>query len=304
MDLQMPVMDGYTAVREIRKDPRFKDLPVLAMTANAMVEDRQEALDAGMNDHIAKPVDPQQLFAALRRWIVPGTRDLPESADMTGAAEETGTKDLPGDLPGIDIDTGLKRVGGNRKLFRKLLVDFRQDHGNDISAIREALDQGQAEVAQRLAHTIKGVAGTLGAETLRTRAAELETALKEESESSYSARIEALQLAMDPVLQGLTALSTDHEPSADTDENIEPAEIASLLDELEQLIREMDPDSEQKAEVLQRKLGGSGDSKLAAELVRNVSAFEFDAALQTLGRLKAISIKFRQSPKQSIEHDR
>jgi polar amino acid transport system substrate-binding protein len=200
---------------------------------------------------------------------------------------------LPWNLPGIDIETGLKRVGGNQTLFRKLLVDFREDHGNDIPAIREALNQRQTAVAQRLAHTIKGVAGTLGAETLRTRAAELETALKEEIESLYDQRIEALQLAMGPVLQGLTALSTDSEASADTDENIEPAEIASLLDELEQLIREMDPDSEQKAEVLQRKLGGSGDSQLAAQLVRNVSAFEFDAALEILDRLK-----------QSIEHDR
>jgi HPt (histidine-containing phosphotransfer) domain-containing protein len=155
------------------------------------------------------------------------------------------------------------------------------------------LKQGQAEVAQRLAHTIKGLAGTIGAEALGLRAAELETALKEESNSLYAERIEALQLAMHPVLQGLSVLSTDREGSAEADENIEPAEIASMLDELEELIEEMDPDSEQKAEALQRKLGSSGDRKLAAQLVRQVSAFEFDDALQTLGRLQ-----------QSIEHDR
>ena len=98
---------------------------------------------------------------------------------------------------------------------------------------------------------------------------------------------------MHPVLQKLAILSTDREASADTDEYIEPADMASMLDGLEELIREMDPDSEQKAEELQRKLGSSGDRILAAQLLREVSAFEFDDALQTLGRLQ-----------QSIERDR
>jgi HPt (histidine-containing phosphotransfer) domain-containing protein len=246
-----------------------------------------------MNDHIAKPIDPQQLFAALLKWIVPGTRGLPQSVDATTGCEGIRTEGLPVDLPGIDINEGLKRVGDNRKLFRKLLVDFREDHGNDIPAIREALDQGRAGVARRLAHTIKGVAGTIGAEELRSTAAELETALKEERESSYAERIEALKRAMHPVLEGLSLLLPSRGATAEAGQEIEPAETTSMLDELEELIEEMDPDSEEKAEALQRKLGGAGDRKLAAQLLRQVSAFGFDDALETLRRLR-----------QSIEHDR
>jgi HPt (histidine-containing phosphotransfer) domain-containing protein len=286
MDVQMPVMDGYTASQEIRKDARFKALPVLAMTANAMVEDRQQALDAGMNDHIAKPIDPQALFAALLKWIEHGERELPETADVFIEAGEERPNDLPADLPGIDIADGLKRIGGNRKLFRKLLVEFHQDHSNDIAAIRDALRQGKKDVAQRLAHTIKGVAGTIGAADMNLHAKELEAVLKEESKADYEELIDGLELAMRPVLKGLSGLVMARETDAATSTEIDPAEITSMLDELKELIEEMDPDSEQKAEALQRKLGGMGDRKLAAQLVQQVSGFEFDDALTTLARLR------------------
>lgn len=268
------------------KDARFKDLPVLAMTANAMVEDRQQALDAGMNDHIAKPIDPQALFAALLKWIEPGERELPETADVSIETGEEKPDDLPADLPGIDIAEGLKRIGGNRRLFRKLLVEFHQDHGNDIAAIRDALMQQKADIAQRLAHTIKGVAGTIGAADMNLRAKELEAAIKADKEASYDEQIDQLELAMGPVLQGLSGLAVAEDTDGETEKDADLTGITPMLDELKELIEEMDPDAEEKAEALQRKLSGTANRKLTAQLPRQVSGFEFEDGLETLAQLR------------------
>ena len=109
MDIQMPVMDGFTATARIRADKRFEKLPVLAMTANATVEDRQRTSEVGMNAHISKPIDPKELFDALVQWIEPGQRDLPDLPDEDEAPPSEGG-DLPTSLPGIDLVVGVVDV--------------------------------------------------------------------------------------------------------------------------------------------------------------------------------------------------
>ena len=121
MDLQMPEMDGYTATRLLRADPRFKDLPILAMTAHALVEERQRCLEAGMNDHITKPIDPDAMFATLKRWAKPRKLDAPPLAAKTVAAASE--VELP-EIEGVDLTGGIKRVAGNRRLYRSLLEQF------------------------------------------------------------------------------------------------------------------------------------------------------------------------------------
>mgnify|MGYP001829258290 CR=1 FL=1 len=285
MDIQMPVMDGYTAACKIREDPRFEDLPILAMTANAMVEDRERALAVGMNDHITKPIEPKELFAALLKWVQHGERALPEAGRSAAVLPKAGADDLPAGLPGIDVVRGVERVGGNRRLFRKLLVEFRQDHGEDITAIREALAGGEAERAQRLAHTIKGVAATVGARELNARALELEAAIKEGSEDSYEALIAGLEEVMTPVIQGLGSL-TDAGSGAQEGVAADPARIVPLMDELASLIEGMDPDAEAKAVALHHHLEGTAARELTTALTAQVAGFEFDEAGATLQRLR------------------
>lgn len=284
MDVQMPVMDGYTATREIRKQGQYKDLPVLAMTANAMVDDKENARKAGMNDHIAKPINPTELFNTLLEWIEPGERELPDAAPDQPVVDSSASE-LPENLPGIDLAAGLKRIGGNRKLFSKLLVEFRQDHGEDITAIREALAGGEAERAQRLAHTIKGVAATIGAGDLNARALELESAIKEGSEDRYQALIASLEEVMTPVVEGLAVL-TDAGSAAQEDAAADPARIVPLMDELTALIEGMDPDAEAKAVELQHHLEGTAARELSAALTAQVAGFEFDEAEATLQQLR------------------
>ncbi|MBF0383433.1 MAG: response regulator, partial [Magnetococcales bacterium] len=174
MDIQMPVMDGYTATREIRKIFAFDDLPIIAMTANALVGDREKCLDAGMNDHVAKPINPKEMFAILARWIKPGKREFSEklmTATANTLADEIGT--LP-ELPGIDTKNGLKRVGGRVSSYKKLLAKFVGNQQQSMVEIQQALDAQDLETALRLAHTLKGVSGTIGATQLQQAAAELE----------------------------------------------------------------------------------------------------------------------------------
>ena len=90
MDIQMPVMGGFEATREIRKDERFKELPVIAMTAHAMAGDREKSLAAGMNDHVTKPIDPDELFSTLVRWIKPGEREVSEGVCEPSIAKRAG----------------------------------------------------------------------------------------------------------------------------------------------------------------------------------------------------------------------
>ena len=177
MDLQMPIMDGFTATAKIRENPAYKELPILAMTANATAEDRDRSLAAGMNEHIAKPIRPQLLFKALVEWIPHGERELPESFGSETGPETEPT--LP-ELSGIDVEGGLERMGGSAKSYIKLLDKFSENQVAAVSEIREALASNDQELAERLAHTLKGVSGSIGATELFDSATELESAIKQQ----------------------------------------------------------------------------------------------------------------------------
>ena len=182
MDIQMPVLDGYGATRAIRAEARFLDLPIIAMTANAMAGDREKALASGMNDHVAKPIDPEQLFASLARWIRPGEWEAGPPGPGLGEDQtqkpEQKEADLPESIPGVDLRDGLTRVGGNQELYRRLLLKVRDDYVEAEEEIKSLLDRGLAQEAERLAHSIKGVAGNVGAKSLQTAAARVEAVLK------------------------------------------------------------------------------------------------------------------------------
>ncbi len=182
MDMQMPVMDGISATREIRKDPQYADLPIIALTANVMVSEQNEILAAGMNDHIGKPVDPDLLVTMLAKWVHPAARET--ESDSSGKAVPTSTSShttekLP-NLPGVKVAASLRRIGGNVALYYSLLDKFRVNQLHVVSSIREALASNDGQTAERLAHTLKGIAGTLGAESLQKLAEQLETNIKKE----------------------------------------------------------------------------------------------------------------------------
>jgi two-component system sensor histidine kinase/response regulator len=174
MDLQMPELDGYQATAQLRTDARFAALPIVAMTAHATMEERQRCLAAGMNDHVAKPIDPGVLFETLARFHQP-TAAARRAAQASRApfAVETPA------IAGIDLADGLARVGGNRKLYLRLLRQFATGQANAATEVAGQLAAGDLPTAERSAHTIKGVAGNLGAKELQAAAAELEKSVRE-----------------------------------------------------------------------------------------------------------------------------
>ena len=170
MDMQMPVMDGVTATVEIRKLSQFKDLPIIAMTANAMQQDRDRCRLAGMNDYLAKPIEPDELWSMLLRWIRPGPAGVAvqQAGSKTAVAAyrsiTTDAPDIPADIDGLDLSVALRHVAGNSATLLSLLQQFVKKQNTAADEIRSALDRGDCATAERVAHTIKGVAGTLGAQ--------------------------------------------------------------------------------------------------------------------------------------------
>jgi two-component system, sensor histidine kinase and response regulator len=203
MDVQMPVMDGYTATHKIREwekevreqrtadrsqdaplSPQSSELPIIAMTAHAMAGDEDKSLKAGMNGHVTKPIDPDQLFATLQKWIRPGAKRVrgrqPEVfINGPGAAQRIPQEEeLPGYLPGFDLPDGLKRLQGNKRLYRKLLLNFAKNYAGAAGDIRSAVDAKDFERAHSLVHNIKGMAGNLAATDLQESAVNLEKLVK------------------------------------------------------------------------------------------------------------------------------
>jgi CheY-like chemotaxis protein len=185
MDVQMPVMDGYAATEEIRKweGGRRKGgvppLPIIAMTANAMSGDSVKSIAAGMNAHITKPIDPGLLFETLARWVPSGERRPRASAMNASSAgrRRAGMPDepfLPEDLPGFDLAEGLRRLQGNETLYRRLILNFADQHRHEIDALRRALENRDWDHVRHRVHAIKGVAGNLAAKPLQAAAAGFE----------------------------------------------------------------------------------------------------------------------------------
>jgi signal transduction histidine kinase/DNA-binding response OmpR family regulator len=180
MDLQMPEMDGYEATRLIRSDPRLQKIPIIAMTAHVLAEERRRCLEAGMNDHVSKPIDPDTLFATLARWTNSLPRQSqPSHAIQTPSAKPAGDGGLP-EIAGIDIDSALHRVAGNWRLYRDLLQQFAARECNAPGRISAALEAGDRRLAERIAHTVGGVAANIGIPAVHATAERLERALHAE----------------------------------------------------------------------------------------------------------------------------
>lgn len=202
MDLQMPVMDGFEATKHIRNNSKHKTLPIIAMTANAMSGDKEKCLDAGMNDHVSKPIDTKQLFTALNRWTKPGKRKTKIAKKPKKTGKKAAEESFP-DLPGFDVSKGLEILGGNKELYRTLLLKLYEDFSGSAQKIKSLLDKNDEENAEILAHTVKGVGSNLGALKLSKLAADLENAFRTKSKGDYKKMLAAFEKELDLVSNGL-----------------------------------------------------------------------------------------------------
>jgi PAS domain S-box-containing protein len=207
MDVHMPVLDGLEATRRIRLDPALDGVPIIAMTASALQSERELCITAGMNDQVNKPIVVAELYATLQRWIRPEAASLQEAPgrELPGGELTEALQGLPGSLPGIDLRRALGTLE-SATLLRKLLFSFRRENLSLLGDLRQALKAGDLERARRLVHTVKGVAGNLGATELSRAARALEPGLQQQGDEPFERLWEAFAGRLDEVLGSVLLL--------------------------------------------------------------------------------------------------
>ncbi|MGE5516876.1 MAG: response regulator [Bacteroidota bacterium] len=283
MDMQMPVMDGVTATREIRKLGRFDGLPIVAMTANAMQRDQDRCLEAGMNDFAAKPIDPDHLWTVLLRWIPPGER-APVAPRTTVAPRATAATEPPvlPDILGLDMVGGLRRVQGKAQLYLSSLRKFAAGRRTTCDDIRAALDGGDWPTAERLAHTLKGLAGMIGADEVQSRSAELEGVLAgRASVAAVEAAIQAVSRPLDAVITAMDRLLPP-EPEVVL-AALDPVALNRVCLRLRNLLAEYDAEVDDVFEENAGLLAAAFPEEYP-RLRDAIKGFDFEAALAALNR--------------------
>ena len=296
MDLQMPVMDGYEATRLLRLDARYFNLPIMAMTAHAMADERERCLVLGMNGHVSKPIDPDALYATLAGFAgsEAGARPGPTTPSDLSSAPGAGAGDmhLP-QVPSLDVRAGLRHAGGKAALYARLLERFAHDQADFAAAVEASLASGDWPDAIRRAHTLKGLGASLGAQEVRLLAAELEKTLHTHDSAAARQKLEPTRTALATLLLSLREhfpAEAAAKPEADRPQtaSLTPGAVASLaglpdwLPRLRALLREGD----NEARDLWTSHLADIQAQLPAHLVQRVSMalanFEFDAALRLL----------------------
>jgi signal transduction histidine kinase/DNA-binding response OmpR family regulator/HPt (histidine-containing phosphotransfer) domain-containing protein/HAMP domain-containing protein len=291
MDMQMPVMDGVTATKAIRSKPQLGNLPIIAMTANVMAADREKCIAAGMNDHVAKPIDPDELFTVLLRWTKPrdGSSTTPEHAApavsvSTATAKAPETESLV--IPGIDTKAALRRAGGSLKRYESLLRKFAQLSAGDVEEIRKALAIGDAQTAARAAHSIKGSAANLGATAVAEVAAKAESAIL--SGQGVEEALRSLETSFAKTAAAIrAALPSEQVASGNGGGSAEPATVLQPLLRLKTLLKNDDGDA---ADFILDARPGLLRVLTEAEmdtLAGHVGNFDFAAALHSLSDIAA-----------------
>ncbi|MEI8570751.1 response regulator [Methylomonas sp. LW13] len=290
MDLHMPVLDGLEAARKIRQLPALKELPIIAMTAAAMNQDKEACVAAGMNDHIAKPVEPEELANALARWIKPkpATAQQEKAADIR--PDTKAIAQLESNLPGVAVQAALARLGGNIALYRRLLLAFAEQYRNAATLLRQRLADGDSEQLFLLAHSLKGEAGNLGLGALQASADRLCRMFKGGEERNLTAQTELLAQECEAALLLLSqSLEDADDRRLALSVNSEKLfKHANLLPDLQKLLRQLKTknlDARYSVTDLAHKIG---DHELAlefAEIAQATQELRYDAALIALEKL-------------------
>ena len=285
MDLQMPVMDGLQATRTLRQDKRYQELPIVALTAHSVVDDRQRCFEVGMNDFISKPIDQFELYKVMGRYLESSERlfDPGSSVDTVGSpAHGAGLHQITA----LDTAAVLKRLNQNEQFYRKILADFARQHHDADLQVRQLHEKDPAQ-ARLVAHSIKGLAANLGANELQQKAKELELCLKEGQPLSDS-QLDGFTVALATVVESIRSLEQEGErqPEPLRPINFDPQEVFEAVVELQGLLQANDLDAETAVQNLSAVVGGDPQLLiLLDDLRQKVDSLNFSAALPIAAEL-------------------
>jgi signal transduction histidine kinase/DNA-binding NarL/FixJ family response regulator len=298
MDIQMPVMDGLEATREIRSNGY--DVPIIAMTAYAVKGDKEKCLEAGMDGYISRPIKIKEIMPAIQSIIEKKSGSCPETREQGAGNREPAEKDIPATMAGINIEEALERLDGNKELYHEILNEFSKGNDNTIHEIRDAVARKDMILARRLVHTLKGTAASISANTVRAAAIEFEKAIKQEAPDGVDSLIDNLENALNEVLESVRTLSlalNDRRYSEEKSDrlsettsnsavfNTSPnkAEVVIMLSKLAGSLRECDPvRSEKCIDSIKQHLDRSDLCKEIRLLESNINDFDFEEAQKTL----------------------
>lgn len=280
MDCQMPVMDGFEASKRIRADDRYVNLPVIAMTANAMVGDREKVMSVGMNDHIGKPINITKMFSTMAKWITPK-----KHVKTYRTTKHEQPDDIEEFLPikGIDIGSGLSITQGNKSLYKKVLRKFSQSQFDFVEQFSSLITKGHSDAAERLAHTLKGVSGNIGAKSLQKSAQLLESACKDKQGVDHILKqLSRVKNDLSIVMEALNAIPNETVThSLDTGE-LDCEALNILLIECIELVEGCDTDVAELLPEMQRIFGVSLFKDELNQLSQFIGSYDFDQALKVL----------------------
>ncbi len=282
MDCQMPVMDGYKATEYIRQTMKLTELPILAMTANAMADDVQRAIGCGMNDVISKPINITTMFKIMAQWITP--KHPWQSLNQSPSEQDDHVVDLA-NLPGIDTEAGLLTTQHNETLYLKLLRKFYTTYTEFESDFEAALNAEDKQSAERMAHTLRGVAGNIGAKRVQKIAEKLENACKMDNNvEKVKPLLDECVKELKSVLNSLKSLEeSNNEPSSLT--AVEPADVSKLLIRLRALLEDDDTAAKDLVEELDKLALQPMQRKAINSIYRAIDDYDFELALQVLDKI-------------------
>jgi two-component system, sensor histidine kinase and response regulator len=283
MDIQMPVLDGYQATKEIREMPEFKNLPIIAMTAYAMKGDREQCLDAGMNDYITKPIELDTFFNILSRWLpdqnINRLLEVPEkSNDIKKLEKQKEIDTLQNKIPAIDIKTALSRVGGNVSLLKKLLQEFHKDYCHFGEKILSGIQQKQYSTSKKQLHTLKGLTGNLAALELNSLITQLEESIIHHSDEGLEEKLKFFLLTYNQLMTSLDFLETSQEPKRLVTQENDHLSQVRYLQMLYELVVDNDLEAEEYFQLFRAQFPGVEFEELISNIGKHISDFNFDLA--------------------------